>query len=55
MSINGNSNLITAPVAVDMIAFPWPLHTYGPPFQCLDPGLPDHPVMFKKGKNYNAF
>ena len=55
MSIDGNPNLIAAPAAVDVVTFPWPMHTYGPPFQHLAPGLPDHPVMFKKGKYYNVF
>lgn len=55
MSIDGNPNLIAAPATVDVVTFPWPMHTYGPPFQHLAPGLPDHPVMFKKGKYYNVF
>lgn len=50
MSSERNLFHIPDPAAVDRVSFPWPTHTYGPPFKHLSPGLPDHAVMFREGE-----
>ena len=53
MSIEADFSHVIASVAEGGAAFPCPMHAYGPSFQDLTPGLPDHAVVFKEGRYFS--